>query len=133
MAEDFSAYLASVDFEKYLRNLKRKLKDKRVIIYGSGSLFMYIKDNYDISDFNIIGISDMKFSDDQEGEEYLGYKVIPKLKMADYNPDYVIVATQNYIGIVEDFECNYFDKTKIKVKPLVKMPLLMLLKKIWSR
>ncbi len=133
MAGDFKQYLDEMKFEKYFETLKKKLKNKKSIIYGTGSLFQYINENFDLSELNIIGISDKKYSLSQEGEEEAGYRVVPKDKMIEYKPDYVIVAAQNYIGIIEDFECNVFDKTKTKIKPLVKMPILTLIKEIWSR
>lgn len=133
MQEEFSSHLNHIKFEKYLDKLKNKLKNKSVIIYGSGSFFQYINKNYDLSALNIIGISDMKFSSEQQGEEYLGYKIIPKDKIIEFKPDCVIVATLKYISIIEDFEINYFDKTKIRVYPLARIPLLDLIKEIWSR
>ena len=133
MKNYFGEYLNSVKFDKYFNSLCKKLKGKSVIIYGAGSLFQFIKENYDFSKINIIGISDKKFSLEQEGELCLGYKIIPNDKMATYNADYVLVATQNYIGIVEYFECEVFAGTKTKIKPLVKLPLITLIKEIWSR
>ncbi len=145
MAKDFESYLESLNFNKHnteARNLLGLVYNEmgetiaalsEWVLYGAGSLFQYIKENYDFTEINIIGISDKKFSDEQEGEIYLGYKIIPFSKITNYNADYVLIATQNYIGIVENFVCNVFDKTKTKVKPLVKIPLLTLIKEIWSR
>ncbi len=131
MADDFKTHLKKINFDKYIKKLIKKLKGKRIIIYGCGAFFCYIKDNYDLSDLNIIGISDMKFSDEQENEEYLGYKIIPKSKILTYSPDCVLVAALEYIRIVEDFQVNVFDKTKIKVYPLARIPLIQMIKKIW--
>ena len=92
-----------------------------------------LKENYDFSGLNIIGISDMKFDEKDEGKDFLGYKMIPKNKIVSYNPDYILVATLKYISIVEDFEVNILNKTKIKVLPLARMPFLKLIKEIWNR
>lgn len=131
MSEDFKTHLENIKFEKNLDKLKKKLKNKTSIIYGTGSFFKYINENYDLSKLNIIGISDMKFDDNDEGKDFLGYKMVPKNKIVSYKPDYVIVATLKYISIVEDFELNILNKTKIKVLPLAKIPLLQLIKDIW--
>lgn len=133
MGGDLKEHLEHIKFEKYLSKLNQKLKNKTVIIYGSGSLFQYIKEHYDLSKLNIIGISDMKFSQEQEGQDFSGYKIIPKNKMKDYNPDVVLVATLQYLGIIEDFEINVFDKTKTKVYPLARIPLWDLIREIWSK
>ena len=74
----------------------------------------------------------MKFNDDDEGKSFFFFFMIPKNKIKEYKPDYVIVATLKYIGIIEDFEINHFDKTKIKVLPLARIPLLDLIKEIWN-
>ncbi len=131
MSEDFKTHLENIKFEKNLDKLKKKLKNKTSIIYGTGSFFKYINENYDLSELNIIGISDMKFDDNDEGKDFLGYKMVPKNKIISYKPDYVIVATLKYISIIEDFELNILNKTKIKVLPLAKIPLLQLIKDIW--
>lgn len=132
MSGDLKEYLEHIKFEKYLDKLNKKLKNKTVIIYGSGSLFQYIQKNYDLSKLNIIGVSDMKFNSKQEGEDFLGYKIIPKDKMTSYKPDVVLVATLKYLGITEDFEINVFNKTKTKIYPLARIPLADLIKEIWS-
>lgn len=132
MSGDLKEYLEHIKFEKYLDKLNKKLKNKTVIIYGSGSLFQYIKKNYDLSKLNIIGVSDIKFNSKQEGEDFLGYKIIPKDKMTSYKPDVVLVATLKYLGITEDFEINVFNKTKTKIYPLARIPLADLIKEIWS-
>ncbi len=131
MSEDFRTHLENIGFEKYLNKLKKKLKNKTSIIYGAGSFFKYINENYDLSGLNIIGISDMKFDENNEGNDFLGYKMIPKDKILSYKPDYVLVTTLKYISIVEDFEINILNKTKIKVLPLAKLPILQLIKDIW--
>lgn len=130
---DFKTHLEKIKFDKYLKKLKKKIGNKSVIIYGSGSFFRFIKDNYDLSFPNIIGISDMKFTAEQEGEECLGYKIIPKDRMKDYNPDYVLVATLEYIEIIEGFVMNIFKNTNTKVYPLARIPLIDLIKEIWNR
>ena len=130
---DFESYLADINFEKYFKKLKKKLKNKKIIIYGTGSMFQYIQEKYDFSNLDIIGISDMKFLPEQEGENCLGYKIIPKDKMKDYNPDVVLIAIQNYISVIEDFVLNVFDKTNTKVYPLARIGVFDMLKEIWRR
>ena len=133
MSADLREHLEYIKFEKYLNKLNKKLKNKSVIIYGSGSLFQYIKEHYDLSKLNITGVSDMKFTPEMEGQEFLGYKIIPKDKMTQYNPDVVLVSTLKYVSIIEDFELNIFNKTKTRVYPLARIPFWDLVKEIWSK
>ncbi len=132
MAEEFKEYLENIKFDKYLIKLKSKFKNKKIIIYGAGALFQYINKHYDLSEFNIIGISDAKFLMEHEGQDFDGYKIIPKEKMKEYNPDIVLIATQKYISIVEDFALNIFKNSKTKVFPLARISFWKLLKEIWS-
>lgn len=132
MAEDMKTYLEEIKFEKYLKKLEKKLSGKKVVIYGSGSLFCFIKENYNLDKLNIIAISDMKFTEEDESREFLGYKTVPKSKIKDFNPDAVIVATLHYVNIIDDFETEIFNGTKTKVLPLAKMKFWDLIKEIWN-
>lgn len=119
-SDDFKTFLSEVKFEKSFKQLKREIGKRSVILYGAGSFLEYILNNYDLSEFNIIGISDLKFTDENIGQKVLGYNVIPKDKMIDYKPDYVLVSAKNYENILKDFKNNIFNETKIKTLPLVK-------------
>ena len=129
---DYKEYLNNIGFEKYFQKLKKKLKNKSIVIYGAGELFKYINKNYNLSDLNIIGVSDLRFHNDDKNKDFIGYKIILKDEIVDYKPDYVVVATLKYISIVENFTVNLFDKTKIKTIPLAKRKLWDLIKEIWE-
>ena len=94
--------------------------------------FQAIKKHYDISDINIIGISDRRFEGHEPNEECFGYKVYAPSELKDLNPDYVLVATKMYIGIIEDLYYDTLKDTKIKIKPLLKKGLFTLIKEIWG-
>lgn len=130
--DELLEYLKSVKFEKQLEKLKKKLKNKTVVIYGTGLLFQRIKENYDLSVLNIMGVSDLKYTEDQEGTEAFGYKVIPLDKIAEYKPDYVLISTLKFLSIMENFQNNVFKGTKIRILPLVDKPFLTLLKEIFG-
>ena len=132
MSNYFDEYLKKVKFKNSLNKLKKKIKNKSCIIYGSGTFFQYIKEHYNLNEFNIIGISDMKYSKEQEGEDDFGYKIIPKGLIAKYKPDYVLVATENYVNIIEDLELRYFKDTNIKVQPLARKAIIDIIKNIWN-
>ena len=133
MDKYFEQYLRKNNFKKYFKSLIHKLKNKSVIIYGTGILFQYIAKNYDLSQFNIIGISDMKYSDEMEEKFDLGYKIIPMNKIIDYNPDFVLLSVEKYFTLIESMQNDKFRNTNIQVLPLVKKNLLDVINTIWKR
>ena len=125
-------YLNKCNFEKYLNTLKKKLKNKKTIVYGSGVLFQLINSLYDLKDLNIIALSDIRFSEHKEGEEFLGYKVCAPDEIDSLNPDIILVATKKYIDIAENIYNNILENKNIKIRPLVKKPFREILKEIWD-
>lgn len=132
MSQYFHDYLKKHRFEKQLKRLKNKLKDKSVVIYGTGVLFQYIHENFDLTGLNIIGVSDMKFSEESEGGDFMGYKIIPKKSILNYKPDYVVVAVENYLGLMENLELKLFRDTKVRLLPLVRKNFSEIVKTIWE-
>ena len=124
--------LKKYKFDKQLKKYNKKLKNKTIIIYGTGLFFQKIIENYDLSGLNIIGVSDRKYTSEEEGKEVFGYKIVPLDKIIDYKPDYVLISTLKFLGIMDDFKNNVFRGTKIKVLPLVDKPFLTLLKEIFE-
>ena len=125
-------YLKKIGFEKHLKKITKKLKDKKIVLYGAGTFFKVIYDNYDLSGLNIIGISDKKFEDHEENEEFCGYKVVAPEEIKDLNPDYVLVGTLKFVRIIENFYAGLFEGSKIKIKPLIRKPFLELWKEFRS-
>jgi hypothetical protein len=132
MSAYFENYLKRINFKKRLEYLNKTLKDKRIILYGAGTLLHYIKENYDLSKLNIIGISDKKFSEDIENQKCEGYKIICPENMIKYNPDCILFSVENYYTVMENLQINMFKETDIKLLPLAQKPLIETLRKIWN-
>lgn len=124
-------YLCEHKFDKTLPKLVKKLKNKTVILYGAGAFLQTIKKYFDISGLNIIGISDRKYEEHDEDITFEGMKVYSIDEAEELKPDYIVVATKFYTGIIEDLYYNRFRGTGIKIKPLVHKGFLTLLKEIW--
>lgn len=114
--EELKNYLLEHNFEKRLQKLKNKLKNKTVLVYGTGKLFQVIVSNYDLSGLNIIGISDRKYLVEDEGKEDFGYKIVPYNKFNLMNVDYILLATQNYKSLLKMYQSRTMAK---KIIPLV--------------
>lgn len=128
----FMNYLEGLNFEKTLAKMSKKLKNKKIMLYGAGSFFEAIKKHYDISNLNIIGIADKKYETNKDEKEFLGYKTFAPGDIAKENPDYVLVSTLKFVNIVDFLACELLKNTKIKVRPLVTLPFFKLIKEIWN-
>lgn len=124
-------YLYKMNFDKTLPKLIDKLQNKTVLLYGADAFLELIKKYFDISKLNIIGITDKKFENHEENEEWQGYKVYASDEIKKLNPDYVLVATKFYINIIEELYYDTLKDTKIKIRPLLKKSFMTLLKEIW--
>ena len=127
MEDDFTRYLKKVKFEKQLKKLENKLKNKKSVIYGAGKFFVYIKEHFNLENLDIIGICDRSF--EEFDGNFCGYRKIPAEKIAESGANCVIVATYKYLDIMYDLQGRL---RKIKVIPLVERPFFELLKEIWS-
>ena len=119
-------YLQKIKFEKRLNQLEKKLKNKKILLYGAGTFLHDLLTIFDLSRLNIIGITDRSFKDIQQGETCFGYT---KYKIDDIpalSPDYILVCTLNFVNIIENLEQTVNKKTKIR--PLIKKPL----KDLWA-
>ena len=128
--KSFSDYLKKISFGKRLKKLTKKLKDKKIIIYGTGEFFSEITKNYDLKSLNIVALCDKSFLGHQQDETKFGYTVCSIDEISDYNPDYILVGTLNFVSIIDDLEAKFADKYKIL--PLIKKPIVDLWKEIWE-
>lgn len=116
MNEHFELYLEKTDFISYLNELNTKLTSKKVLIYGAGLFFKYINEKYDLSKLNIIGISDRKFMNSEEGNKFLIYDIIPVSKINEYKPDVILVSTIKNQKIADSLKEDF---KNIEILPLV--------------
>lgn len=100
--QELKTYLKYNKFSKHLSKIEQQLKGKNIIVYGAGKLFQTIVDNYDLSNLNIIGICDAKYTSVDNGELYLGYPKMTRSCLDLYKYDYILIATKNYIQCKHD-------------------------------
>lgn len=120
MGSDFSKYVEDINFKSQYKSLVKKLKNKRILVYGAGSFFQYIYKNYDLSALNVVAISDLKFGEQDEGKDFLGYKIVPFSKIKSQKIDVILLAMQHCKKVWLDFEANSFNETDFKILPLAK-------------
>ncbi len=121
-------YLNKIGFKQSLEKKVKKYKNKKIVIYGAGSFFEVINNNFDLSQLNIIGICDKRFDANYQNEMFLGYKVIKYDDLAKCMCDCILVSTLKYIPIID--ELSKIVKNK-KLAPLVNRPIKELLIEIF--
>jgi len=120
-------YLLKYKFDKYLPILVKKLKGKTAIFYGAGVYLELIQHYFDISELNVIGITDRKYKDVSDEQEIYGYKICKFEQITELNPDYVIITAKRFIPIWESLYFGFLEKTKIKIIPILKKNIFALL------
>ena len=124
--EENLCYLKRYRFTKTLKSLTKELSNERVVVYGDGSLFKLILDNYDLSGLNIIGVADKKFEDCCCDKSMSGYRIIKINDINSSNVDCILISLKFYIPVLFNLY-DKFNKSSIKVKPLVHKPLMTLI------
>ena len=121
-------YLEKHKFQKTLPELIKRLKGRRVIIYGAGMLFNLIKEHYDLTGLNIVGITDKKFESSSD-DKYEDYKIYKLNEITKSDADCILVSTKFYLSIIENLY-GKFKNSGIKILPLVKKSFFTLLKEL---
>lgn len=120
-----SEYLKKINFQKHFKKIVKKLKNKKVVIYGANSLLQTIAKYCDLSQINIIAIADFKYTMKQE-KEFLGYQTCAVFEINKYQPDYILVAekyfTQSiiehiYFTVCKNSETKILSITPNKIEP----------------
>ena len=91
----WASYFEKHNTQKYINKLAKKYKGKKILLYGNGIISKVIKENYDLSNLNIVAITDRKF---------LGCDIIPekyqavspnKLKTIDFDVIFFFLKKRN--------------------------------------
>ena len=117
MQEDIEKFICKNKIKQHLDRLAEKHKGKRFLIYGTGKLFQKLKVLHYFDDFNIVGISDIKYYDFPEIENDFGFSVYKPSEVINAKPDVILCCLQNGYAIKKDLK-NYvkYHKAKIKVE-----------------
>ena len=100
--DDLEIFIKKYSIDKKIKSLVKKLKNKRVIIYGTGKLFQTIIKKYNLSALNIIGITDKKYQIEDSGETDFGYKVIPYGFFNPQDTDVILLMLQNPASAINE-------------------------------
>ena len=109
------SYFKAVNAQRQINKLERKYKNKKVVIYGAGEYFQILKNNFDLSKLNVVGIADKKF-ENSKASNPTPYLALAPEELKDFDFD---VIGKELKKVLE--ACYYSDKTgDIKVTILLK-------------
>ena len=124
--------LDELNFEKHLKSLSKKFKNKKIVLYGCGIMLDYIVENYNLSDFNIIAVTDIKYCTQKE-ENYKSYKVIVPNELTNVDFDLILITTQFPVAIRNYITRQLFkNKKKPKIHFILNKPLRLYIEEIFS-
>ncbi len=115
-SSDWEKYFEKIEEQKYIDKLSKKLKNKKVLLYGAGICAEILFKNYDLSKLNITGISDKKFERENE-KEYKGIKTVKPNELKDLEYDVILFTLKLYKKIEKSLKNSGVDK---KTYPLIK-------------
>lgn len=124
MKTDFKEYLQKNKAQKAIDKIAKQYKDKKIVLYCAGYFASDLLKNYDLSELNIIGVADIKFQYDTDGDFY-GYKKINAYDLLENEFDLLLITAYDDEP-VKDFlkeELLEGEKPKFKIKTLIKMSL----------
>lgn len=81
-------YFEAVRQKTKIKQLLKKYKNKKVVLYGMGVSTEVLFEKYNLSDFNIVAIADRKF---KKGDKISGYNGICMEDILEYNPDVIFI------------------------------------------
>ena len=112
--------LDKTNIKKRIEELAKKYNGMRFVIYGAGDYYTFIRDNFDLSVLNIVGISDKKFelSKSENPSEYIALTP-EELKTFDF--DAVIVVLRNDEKMSDFIEYQLLIGTKNEDKAVIPM------------
>ena len=114
---DILTYFREVNAQKQINKLAKKYKNKKIVIYGAGEYFRILKENYDLSKLNIVGIADKKF-EINKGANIFEYTPLAPDELKGFDLDTILVALYDDVEVCEYLEMQILVNTKNKNKEI---------------
>ena len=112
--------LDKLKIQKIINTLKKKYCGKKIVIYGAGDYFLLLKDNIDLSELNIVGISDKKFEISKD-ENPSKYTALTPDELKDFDFDVIFVLLKNDTTLCDYIEYELLMNTRNENKPVIAM------------
>lgn len=107
-------FFSQKENQKKITYLKKKYKDKKIILYSNGIYFDALVDSYRLKKIlNIVGISDIRYEDNKQ-DIYKGYCCIRPSDLKNIKFDLILVTSPNPESIKKYLKENLNIKSKIE-------------------
>ena len=110
-------YFKSVHAQRQINKLARKYKNKKIVIYGAGEYFQILKNNFDLSKLNIVGIADKKFETSKDSNP-TPYLALAPEELKDFDFDVILVALYDDTSLCDYLEYQLLINTENEGKPV---------------
>ena len=119
--DEYKRIFNKKEFQLKIEKLKKKLKNKRVILYSNGIYFSAFSDFYNLNDyFNVIGVSDIRY-ETEDIEKFKGFNCIKPSEIKKHQIDAIIITSPNFDTIKKYLiENNLIDKKTLIVDTIYK-------------
>ena len=115
---DILTYFREVNAQKQIDKLAKKFKNKKIVIYGAGEYFRILKENFDLSKLNIVGIADKKFESSKEINTF-EYEALAPEELKDFDLDIILVALYDDVSVSNLLEYKLLLHTQNRNKPVL--------------
>ena len=133
---DYTVYYKKIGAKKQIKNLIKKYKNKKIVLYGAGFMSKTLFQQYDLSKLNIKAVCDLKFEKDKKEEnksDFFNYKTISPNELKEFDCDIILVNLWMAERIMDNIKYDLLINTKNedkKVDTLFKIPFIFCLKEI---
>ena len=110
-------YFKSVHAQRQINKLARKYKNKKIVIYGAGEYFQILKNNFDLSKLNIVGIADKKFETSKDSNP-TPYLALAPEELKEFDLDVILVALYDDTSLCDYLEYQLLLNTQNEDKPI---------------
>ena len=110
-------YFKAVHAQRQINKLARKYKNKKIVIYGAGEYFQILKNNFDLSKLNIVGIADKKFETSKDSNP-TPYLALAPDELKDFDFDVILVALYDDTSLCDYLEYQLLINTENEGKPV---------------
>ncbi len=90
MCDYFENIILKYNIKNYLLSFKKKYSGKRVLLYGTGKLFCTLLNKGYFEGINIIGVSDLKYDEQDNCINDFGFNSYSPINMIKANPDVIL-------------------------------------------